>query len=248
LRYFIEIAYSGQNYHGWQNQPDSITVQEVLENSLSTILRTKIKVMGAGRTDSGVHAKQLFAHFDYQKINSVDDLIFKLNSFLANDISVQNLFQVNDDVHARFSALEREYQYIVSLEKNPFTKDFSYQIYHKPNIDLMNQAANELLNYKDFQCFSRSNSDVKTYYCDVKIASWKSLGNQLVFTIKADRFLRNMVRAIVGTLLDVGFEKTSLSEFQEIIKSKDRSKAGTSAPAKGLFLTKVIYPEQIKMN
>ena len=248
MRYFIEIAYSGQNYHGWQNQPDSITVQEVLENSLSTILRTKIKVMGAGRTDSGVHAKQLFAHFDYQKINSVDDLIFKLNSFLANDISVQNLFQVNDDVHARFSALEREYQYIVSLEKNPFTKDFSYQIYHKPNIDLMNQAANELLNYKDFQCFSRSNSDVKTYYCDVKIASWKSLGNQLVFTIKADRFLRNMVRAIVGTLLDVGFEKTSLSEFQEIIKSKDRSKAGTSAPAKGLFLNKVIYPEQIKIN
>ena len=248
MRYFIEIAYSGQNYHGWQNQPDSITVQEVLENSLSTILRTKIKVMGAGRTDSGVHAKQLFAHFDYQKINSVDDLIFKLNSFLANDISVQNLFQVNDDVHARFSALEREYQYIVSLEKNPFTKDFSYQIYHKPNIDLMNQAANELLNYKDFQCFSRSNSDVKTYYCDVKIASWKSLGNQLVFTIKADRFLINMVRAIVGTLLDVGFEKTSLSEFQEIIKSKDRSKAGTSAPAKGLFLTKVIYPEQIKIN
>ena len=248
MRYFIEIAYSGQNYHGWQNQPDSITVQEVLENSLSTILRTKIKVMGAGRTDSGVHAKQLFAHFDYQKINSVDDLIFKLNSFLANDISVQNLFQVNDDVHARFSALEREYQYIVSLEKNPFTKDFSYQIYHKPNIDLMNQAANELLKYKDFQCFSRSNSDVKTYYCDVKIASWKSLGNQLVFTIKADRFLRNMVRAIVGTLLDVGFEKTSLSEFQEIIKSKDRSKAGTSAPAKGLFLNKVIYPEQIKIN
>lgn len=248
MRYFIEIAYSGKNYHGWQNQPDSITVQEVLENSLSKILRTKIKVMGAGRTDAGVHAKQLFAHFDYQKINSVDDLIFKLNSFLANDISVQNLFQVNDDVHARFSALEREYQYIISLEKNPFTKDFSYQIYHKPNIDLMNQAANELLNYKDFQCFSRSNSDVKTYYCDVKIASWKSLGNQLVFTIKADRFLRNMVRAIVGTLLDVGFEKTSLSEFQEIIKSKDRSKAGTSAPAKGLFLTKVIYPEQIKMN
>ena len=248
MRYFIEIAYSGQNYHGWQNQPDSITVQEVLENSLSKILRTKIKLMGAGRTDAGVHAKQLFAHFDYQKINYVDDLIFKLNSFLANDISVQNLFQVNDDVHARFSALEREYQYIVSLEKNPFTKDFSYQIYHKPNIDLMNQAANELLKYKDFQCFSRSNSDVKTYYCDVKIASWKSLGNQLVFTIKADRFLRNMVRAIVGTLLDVGFEKTSLSEFQEIIKSKDRSKAGTSAPAKGLFLNKVIYPEQIKIN
>ena len=126
MRYFIEIAYSGQNYHGWQNQPNSITVQEVLENALSTLLRTKIKVMGAGRTDAGVHAKQLFAHFDYQKINSVDDLMFKLNSFLANDISVQNLFQVNDDMHARFSAIEREYHYIVSLEKNPFTKDFSY--------------------------------------------------------------------------------------------------------------------------
>ena len=151
-------------------------------------------------------------------------------------------------MHARFSAIEREYHYIVSLEKNPFTKDFSYLIHQKPNIDLMNHAANELLNYKDFQCFSRSNSDVKTYYCDVKVASWESVGNQLVFTIKADRFLRNMVRAIVGTLLDVGFEKTSLSEFHEIIKSKDRSKAGTSAPAKGLVLTKVIYPEQIKMN
>ena len=248
MRYFIEIAYSGQNYHGWQNQPNSITVQEVLENALSTLLRTKIKVMGAGRTDAGVHAKQLFAHFDYQKINSVDDLMFKLNSFLANDISVQNLFQVNDDMHARFSAIEREYQYVVSLEKNPFIKDFSYQIHQNPNIDLMNQAANELLNYKDFQCFSRSNTDVKTYYCDVKIAIWEFVENQLVFTIKADRFLRNMVRAIVGTLLDVGFEKTSLSEFHEIIKSKDRSKAGTSAPAKGLVLTKVIYPEQIKMN
>ena len=248
MRYFIELAYNGKNYHGWQIQPDAITIQEVVENALSILLQEKIQVFGAGRTDAGVHAKQLFAHFDYQKINSVDDLMFKLNSFLANDISVQNLFQVNDDVHARFSALEREYHYIVSLEKNPFTKDFSYLIHQKPNIDLMNQAANELLNYKDFQCFSRSNSDVKTYYCDVKVASWKSLGNQLVFTIKADRFLRNMVRAIVGTLLDVGFEKTSLSEFHEIIKSKDRSKAGTSAPAKGLVLTKVIYPEQIKMN
>ena len=246
MRYFIEIAYSGKNYHGWQNQPNSITVQGVLENSLSTILRTTIKVMGAGRTDAGVHAKQLFAHFDYSNIISVKELIFKLNSFLANDITVLDIFQVKDDMHARFSAIEREYQYVVSLEKNPFIKDFSYQIHQNPNIDLMNQAANELLNYKDFQCFSRSNTDVKTYYCDVKIAIWEFVENQLVFTIRADRFLRNMVRVIVGTLLDVGFEKTSLSEFHQIIKSKDRTKAGTSAPARGLCLTKVMYPKQIK--
>ena len=165
---------------------------------------------------------------------------------MANDITVLDIFQVKDDMHARFSAIEREYQYVVSLEKNPFIKDFSYQIHQNPNIDLMNQAANELLNYKDFQCFSRSNTDVKTYYCDVKIAIWEFVENQLVFTIRADRFLRNMVRAIVGTLLDVGFEKTSLSEFHQIIKSKDRTKAGTSAPARGLCLTKVMYPKQIK--
>jgi len=246
LRYFIELAYNGKNYHGWQNQPDAITVQEVLENALSTLLREKIQVMGAGRTDAGVHAKQLFAHFDYEPIDSKSDLIFKLNSFLPKDISIQNIFPVKEDAHARFDALERAYEYLISFQKNPFTDDFAHLIHYKPSMDLMNEAASELLNYKDFQCFSRSNTDVKTYNCDVKEAYWKIENSQLIFTIKADRFLRNMVRAIVGTLLDVGFEKTSILQFHEILKSKDRSKAGSSAPAKGLYLTKVVYPERIK--
>jgi tRNA pseudouridine38-40 synthase len=246
LRYFIELAYNGKNYHGWQNQPDAITVQEVLERAMSTILREDIQVMGAGRTDAGVHAKQLFAHFDVVAIDSISDLIFKLNSFLPKDISIQNIIRVKEDAHARFDALEREYEYLISLQKNPFSDDFSHLIHHPPNIDLMNEAANVLLSYKDFQCFSRSNTDVKTYNCDVKEAYWKVENSQLIFTIKADRFLRNMVRAIVGTLLDVGFEKTSISQFHEILKNKDRSKAGSSAPAKGLYLTKVVYPERIK--
>ena len=247
LRYFIEIAYNGKNYHGWQMQPNEVTVQEVLEKTMTTILREEIKVMGAGRTDAGVHAKQLFAHFDFDKIENITELQFKLNSFLPKDISVQSIFQVKEDKHARFDALEREYEYIITLKKNPFLEDFAHLIHYRPNIDLMNEAANELLNYKNFQCFSRSNTDVKTYNCKIEKAYWKEENSQLIFTISADRFLRNMVRAIVGTLIDVGFEKTSLEDFHEIIKSKDRSKAGTSAPAKGLYLTKVVYPESIRI-
>ena len=247
MRYFIELAYNGKNYHGWQIQPDAITLQGVLEKALSTLLRKEIQVMGAGRTDAGVHAKQLFAHFDFDEIENTSELQFKLNSFLPKDISIQKIFEVNEDAHTRFNAIEREYEYIVSLQKNPFSEDFSHLIHHQPNLELMNEAANELLNYKDFQCFSRSNTDVKTYNCDVKKAFWKEENSQLIFTISANRFLRNMVRAIVGTLLDVGFKKTSLEEFHEIIKSKDRSKAGTSAPAKGLYLTKVTYPNNIRV-
>ncbi len=246
MRYFIELAYNGKNYHGWQIQPDAITVQGVLEKALSTLLRKEIQIVGAGRTDAGVHAKQLFAHFDFEVIEDLSEFQFKLNSFLPKDISIQNIFSVKEDTHARFNAVEREYEYIVSLQKNPFSEDFAHLIHHHPNLELMNEAANELLNYKDFQCFSRSNTDVKTYNCAIKKAFWKEENSQLIFTISADRFLRNMVRAIVGTLLDVGFEKTSLEEFHEIIKSKNRSKAGTSAPAKGLYLIKVIYPESIK--
>jgi len=247
LRYFIEIAYNGKNYHGWQIQPDKRTVQEVLERAITTILRKEIKVTGAGRTDSGVHAKQLFAHFDFDEIENISELQFKLNSLLPKTISVQSIFQVQKDAHARFDALEREYEYKISLKKNPFLEDFAYLIHHQPNVALMNKAASELLNYRDFQCFSRSNTDVKTYNCTIEKAFWKEENNQLVFIISADRFLRNMVRAIVGTLLDVGLKKTSLEEFHEIIKSKDRRNAGTSAPAKGLYLTKVIYPNSIRV-
>ena len=188
----------------------------------------------------------MFAHFNAEEILDVQELIFRLNSFLPKDISVNDLFRVTDEAHARFDAVAREYQYVISLKKDPFREDFAYHIHQEPSVTLMNEAAAMLLSYKDFQCFSRSNTDVKTYYCTIQKAAWEQEESQLVFTIVADRFLRNMVRAIVGTLLDVGFEKISRQDFKDIIESKDRTKAGASAPAHGLYLTKVVYPETIK--
>ncbi len=245
MRYFVEIAYHGKHYFGFQRQPNQISVQEVLENSLSTLLRTEIKIVGAGRTDTGVHAKQLFAHFDFEEIKTEDNLIHRLNSFLPKDIAVRNIIPVKDDAHARFDAVGREYQYLISLEKDPFLEDFAFTIHKLPVLDLMNRAAERLLYHVNFQCFSRSRTDVKTYNCKIKEASWRRTENKLIFTIIADRFLRNMVRAIVGTLLDVGWERTSLDQFQDILDSKSREKAGASAPAKGLYLTKVEYPKAI---
>jgi tRNA pseudouridine38-40 synthase len=242
LRYFIEIAYNGKNYFGWQRQPEQMSVQEVLEERLSTLLREEIKLTGAGRTDTGVHAKQLFAHFDSDEIENFDDFIFRMNSFLPKDISLKNIFKVKQDAHARFDAVERKYEYLISLEKDPFSQDFAFQINNKPDVDLMNQAAEMLLCHKDFQCFSRSKTDVKTYNCTIVKAHWEAKNNRLIFTIAADRFLRNMVRAIVGTLLDVGYGKTTLEDFQAILNSKSREEAGASAPAHGLYLTKVVYP------
>ena len=246
MRYFIEIAYHGAQYCGWQIQPNASTVQEVLQKKLSILVQRDIKVVGAGRTDTGVHAKQLFAHFDIDEIKNTSELIFRLNSFLPNDISVVNLFQVKDDAHARFDATQRAYQYVISLKKNPFLEGLAFQIHNKPDVKLMNDAAKTLLNYNNFKCFSRSKTDVKTYNCTSEEAYWKEEENQLIFTISADRFLRNMVRAIVGTLLDVGYHKTSIEEWHQIIQTKDRSKAGASAPAHGLYLTRVHYPETIK--
>jgi len=245
LRYFIEIAYNGKNYFGWQRQPKEMSVQQVIEESLSTLLREDIKITGAGRTDAGVHAKQLFAHFDFEAINDTKALVFRINSFLPKDISVVNIFQVKDNAHARFDAVAREYEYVISLRKDPFSQDFAYQLNKIPDVDLMNKTAELLFNHIDFQCFSRSKTDVKTYNCVVSKARWELIDNKLTFTISADRFLRNMVRAIVGTLLDVGFGKTSAEDFQAILNSKNRSKAGASAPAHGLYLTKVKYPEEI---
>lgn len=246
MRFFIELSYNGKAYHGWQNQPNAISVQEVLEKALSTLLKNTIPLMGAGRTDAGVHASQMFAHFDFEEKIDYKDLTYKLNSFLPKDIAVVEIFEVNSQAHTRFDALSRTYNYKISTLKNVFDYDFAHQVQLPLDIDAMNEACKILLEYKDFQCFSKSNTDVKTYNCDVKEAYWKVENSQLIFTIKADRFLRNMVRAIVGTLLDVGFEKTSISQFHEILKNKDRSKAGSSAPAKGLYLTKVVYPERIK--
>lgn len=245
LRYFLEIAYNGKKYFGWQRQPEQISVQQVLEESLSTLLRSEIQITGAGRTDSGVHAKQLFAHFDFDEIENRDELIFRMNSFLPKDISIKNILKVKEDAHARFDAVEREYEYFISLQKDPFLQDFSFQINNIPNVDLMNEAADLLLHHKDFQCFSRSKTDVKTYNCTIVKANWEARNNTLIFTIAADRFLRNMVRAIVGTLLDVGYGKTSLEDFRAILKNKKREEAGASAPAQGLYLNKVAYPDAI---
>jgi tRNA pseudouridine38-40 synthase len=245
LRYFIQFAYFGKAYHGWQNQPNAITVQQVLEEGLTMLLRTKIVTMGAGRTDAGVHAKDMFAHFDFKEIENPTDLAHRLNNYLPSDITVKSIVKVSDDAHARFDAVERTYEYWIVQEKNPFQIDTAHYIWASLDISGMNKAASILMEYEDFECFSKSHTDVKTYLCKLKKAVWEIKEDKLVFTITADRFLRNMVRAIVGTLLEVGLKKIAPEAIKEIIKSKDRSRAGVSVPAKGLYLTKVLYPEKI---
>jgi tRNA pseudouridine38-40 synthase len=241
LRYFIELSYNGKNYHGWQIQPDVISVQEKLNKAVSIIFQEKIEVVGAGRTDTGVHASQMFAHFDIEKTLK-GDIPHKLNSLLPMDIVVYKVFAVDDEKHARFGALSRSYEYKIWMGRNPFLLDFSWQIHSQDlNLDLMNDAAKLLLEYTDFQTFSKVKTDVYTYNCDVTEAVWKQNGKELVFYITANRFLRNMVRAIVGTLVDVGLEKISKEDFRKIIESKNRSNAGLSVPAKGLFLTNIKY-------
>jgi len=241
LRYFIELSYNGKNYHGWQIQPDAISVQEKINNALSTVYQKDIQIVGAGRTDTGVHASQMFAHFDIDKLVD-DNLEFKLNSILPNDIFIKAIFLVDDEKHARFDALSRSYEYKIWLGRNPFLLDFSWQIHsQKPNVTLMNEAAKLLLDHEDFESFSKVKTNVHTFNCNVTEAFWVQKDNQLTFHISANRFLRNMVRAIVGTLLDVGLEKISISDFKKIIESKNRSNAGLSVPAKGLFLTQIKY-------
>ncbi len=248
MRYFIELAYNGNAYHGWQNQPNAISVQEVLEKALSTVLRNPISVVAAGRTDAGVHASQMYVHFDVEVLFDEKQLVFKLNSFLPSDIVIKSIFKVKDDAHARFDALSRQYLYRVSLAKNVFNTDFSYLINNELDLDKMNEACKILFSYKNFQCFSKSKTDVKTYNCDIKFANWSVFADELHFVIQADRFLRNMVRAIVGTMIEIGSGKLEVEDLHTIIQSKDRGEAGFSVPAKGLFLTKIDYPESIKLK
>lgn len=248
MRYFLEIAYLGKNYFGWQRQSSEISVQEVLEDCLSTFLRQNISVVGAGRTDTGVHAKKMFAHFDSNEIDNFEHFKHRMNSFLPYDIVIHDIFQVKDDAHARFDAKSRTYNYVISLKKNPFKHKLAYQIHQKPDVEKMNRAAEILLNHTDFQCFSRSRTDVKTYNCIIESAFWKEDGDMLVFSITADRFLRNMVRAIVGTLLDIGFNKKSVEDLETILQSKNRSMAGASAPAEGLYLMDIVYPKEIRTS
>ena len=251
MRYFIELAYKGTNYHGWQYQPGVVSVQETINKSLSILLKTNIDIVGAGRTDTGVHAKQMFAHFDSEVELKENQLIQKLNSFLPNDISVNALIKVTDEAHARFDATKRTYQYHIHTAKDVFEKEGSYFFQTPLDIKKMNAACKILFKHSDFECFSKVNTDVKTFNCVIFEANWKliktkkSMGNKgvnkLVFTISADRFLRNMVRAIVGTMLNIGAGKINIEDFERIIESKDRSQAGFSVPAHALYLTKIDY-------
>ncbi|TSJ44668.1 tRNA pseudouridine(38-40) synthase TruA [Mucilaginibacter corticis] len=249
-RYFIELSYDGTNYHGWQTQPNAVTVQEVLDKALSTVLREPIETVGCGRTDTGVHAKEFFAHFtpqppeggafDGHVLTTMDR---SLNSILPRDIAVKNIFEVDDEMHARFSATLRSYQYHIHFNKDPFKNNYSWLLRDEPDLELMNQAAKIMMEYTDFSCFSKSNTQVKTNNCKINRAEWlKTDDGSIIFHISADRFLRNMVRAIVGTLLMVGRQEMAPEAVRNIIESKNRSNAGTSVPACGLYLTEVKYP------
>ncbi|MDW5290424.1 tRNA pseudouridine(38-40) synthase TruA [Formosa sp. PL04] len=245
MRYFIELSYNGKAYHGWQNQPNAISVQEVIETALSVILKEKIAIMGAGRTDTGVHAKQMFAHFDFDGEFDTEKLLYRLNSYLPKDVALHRIFKVIPDAHARFHAESRTYLYRIALQKNVFNFNEAYWVKPILNIKNMIEAANVLLDYKDFQCFSKTNTDVKTYNCNIMAVNLEVVENELQFTITADRFLRNMVRAIVGTLINVGLGKLDTDDIHRIISSKNRSEAGYSVPPQGLYLTHIIYPESI---
>lgn len=249
LRYFIKLAYKGTNYHGWQVQPNAITVQELLNKAFSTIFRSPLEVVGAGRTDTGVHAEEFFAHVDIENEFNPGEIIYKLNGLLPNDIVVYDIFETTENAHARFDAASRSYEYRIFLGKNPFLTETAWQlITTKLAVDKMNEAAEILKTHTNFKCFSRSNSDVRTYNCNIMNAGWKQTNQLLVFHITADRFLRNMVRAIVGTLIEIGKGKMTLAEFISVIESENRCNAGTSAPAQGLFLTQVTYPKTIFKN
>jgi tRNA pseudouridine38-40 synthase len=245
-RYFIRLAYNGNNYNGWQVQPNAPTVQAEVEKALSVILRVETEVVGCGRTDTGVHASDYYAHLDLETaIVNPADLVYKLNKLLPHAIAIKGITEVNADAHARFDAIKRVYEYKIVRHKNPFTQGLAYYYTGDLDIDLMNKAAALLLNVKDFKAFSKAHTDVKTTLCDVTQAEWEVRGDVLVFIITANRFLRNMVRAIVGTLLNVGRGKMSMAEFEQAIASLERSEAGDSAPAEGLYLAEIIYPSTI---
>ena len=242
-RYFIHLAYNGANYSGWQTQPGLPTVQLTLEQALSTLLREPIAVVGCGRTDTGVHASDFYAHFVSEELGvRSEELVFKLNSFLPPDIVIYDIFLVADNAHARFDATARTYQYHVSDRRLPFRQGQYCRIYYKPDIDKMNEAAKVLMEYEDFTSFAKLHTQVKTNICHMTRADWTEEEGGWVFTIRSNRFLRNMVRSVTGTLLDVGRGKLTIDGLREIIERKDRCAAGVSMPACGLFLTKVEYP------
>jgi tRNA pseudouridine38-40 synthase len=261
VRYFLELSYNGANYYGWQRQTEAPSVQQTLEEALSKFLRESIEITGAGRTDTGVHAAYYVAHFDTTaEIADGEDFLYHLNSMLPPDIALKSVTRVADDAHARFDAVEREYTYYILPCKNPFRADTAWRYTVPLDVDAMNRAAEWLIKYDDFTSFAKLNSNNKTNICHITLASWecdegrwfpscggvaRSAGvvycEELVFKIRADRFLRNMVRAIVGTLVDVGRSKIGPERFREIIEARDLSLASGGAPAHGLFLTDIKY-------
>lgn len=245
MRYFFEISYNGKNYSGWQSQLNALGVQAVVEEALSKIFRAELKIQGSGRTDTGVHCECQYFHVDIDKEFDFAQLTHRLNVFLPKDICIHGIRKVKADMSARHHALARVYQYRITTVKNPFLDGLAWHYFKKVDLQQMNEAAKLLLGEQDFECFSKVKTDVNHFLCDITIAEWKKKGSQLVFTISANRFLRGMVRAIVGSLLDVGTGKTSMKEFQSIIHSKDRKKAGANVPPYGLYLTNVKYPTHI---
>lgn len=242
MRYFITFSYDGTAYHGWQIQPHSLSVQEELQKAMSILLRKPMEVVGAGRTDTGVHARKMVAHFDYDEEVDCPQLVYKLNKLLPRDIAVQQVEPVAEDMHARFSAKSRTYHYFVHMGKNPFLRSYSWQVYGNIDFELMNQAASVLMEYKDFTSFSKVNTDTKTNDCTITEAHWDRVGeDQWCFTITANRFLRNMVRAIVGTLMEVGRGRMTIEQLRRVINAKDRCCAGDSVPGNALFLVQVKY-------
>ena len=249
MRYFFEIAYHGKSYHGWQSQDNALGVQTVVENVLRQLLRNKaLIIVGSGRTDTGVHCRQQFFHADIEKPFDPGQLIKRMNAFLPADIAIRSIRKVRSDASARYAAVERTYEYAITRVKDPLRQGLSFYYHKAVYLQTLNRASALLLGMHDFQCFSKVHTDVDHFRCDVKEAQWIEKGDTLTFRITANRFLRGMVRAVVGTLLDVGSGKTTLEEFKAILQSRDRRKAGMNAPAEGLFLVRVKYPRRIFVN
>lgn len=243
MRFFITLSYDGTRYHGWQVQPNGPSVQEKLQWALSTILRQDIQVTGAGRTDAGVHARMMVAHFDVETMDfDLQDLTYKLNRLLPQDIAIQKMEPVSDEMHARFSATSRTYHYYIHTVKDPFHRAYSCELHYPLDFQLMNEAAAILMTYEDFGAFCKAHADVKTTLCHITTAEWHQTSpSTWYFEITANRFLRNMVRAVVGTLIDVGRGRLSLDDFRKVIEGKRRTEAGESMPANALFLEEVKY-------
>lgn len=245
MRFLFEITYRGTRYHGWQSQHNAMGIQQVIEEALSKLLREKISIVGSGRTDTGVHCVQQFFHADVEKEFDPDGLILRLNSFLPKDIAIRSIRKIKGDASARYDAYERTYEYHIVRSKDPLREGLSFYFFKPLDLDTLRAGGRLLLGKHDFECFSKVKTDVNHFVCDVKYAEWNQKGDLLVFTITANRFLRGMVRAVVGTLLDAGTGKISLKELEGILKSKDRKKAGMNVPPEGLFLTGVKYPKTI---